>query len=141
MLELEVVVVVVGLRTKTNLLDNNLYLLCLDLLGLLLLLVEELLVVGDAAYRRIGLGRDLNKVEFHLISEADSLLDGQHEVGLNILAYNTHGGCCNLVVDAIGILLLRATTARISLLIVLLLVIPRRLLWTRAEWKLSCQIS
>ena len=40
--ELEVEVVIVGLRTKTNLLDYNLSLLCLDLLLLLLLLIEEL---------------------------------------------------------------------------------------------------
>ena len=50
MLELEVIVVVVGLWTKTNLLDYNLNLLCLDLLSRLLLLVEELLVVGNTAY-------------------------------------------------------------------------------------------
>ena len=144
MLELEVIVVVVGLWTETNLLDYNLNLLCLDLLSLLLLLIEELLVVGNTAYWRICLGRDLDEVELHLISQLDSLLDGEHEVGLYVLTYDAHGWCCDLVVDTVGILLLRTTTALIALLIVTLLlivlVIPLRL-WAWAEWKLSFQIS
>ena len=40
-----------------------------QLLGLLLLLVEEFLVIGDAAYGRLGLGRDLDQVEFHAVGE------------------------------------------------------------------------
>ena len=50
MLELEVVVVVVGLGSEADLLDYDLRLVGLQLLGLLFLLVEEFLVVADAAY-------------------------------------------------------------------------------------------
>ena len=49
--QLEVEIVVVGLRTETNLLNYNLGLLCLNLLLLLLLLIEELLVIDDTTYR------------------------------------------------------------------------------------------
>ena len=143
-LEFEVLVVVVGLWTKTNLLDHNLHLLSLDLLSLTLLLVKELLVVGNTTYWRLSLWRDLDKVEFHLISQTQRLLDRKHQVRLNVLAYNTHCRCCNLVVDAVRVLLLGATTTRVTLLLVavllLLLVIPLRL-WAWAEWILSCQIS
>ena len=80
----------------------------------------------------------------HLVSQFDGLLDWEHEVGLYVLTYNAHSGCCDLVVDTVGILLLRTTTALVALLLVALLlivlVIPLHL-WARAEWKLSCQIS
>lgn len=56
MLELEVVVVVVGLRSEANLLDRDLRLVGLQLLCLFLLLVEELLVIGDAAHGGSALG-------------------------------------------------------------------------------------
>ena len=138
MLELEVVVVVVGLGAEAYLLDNDLNLLSLNLLSFLLLLVEELLVVGDTTYGRLSLGRDLYKVELHLVSQTDSLLDGEHQVRLDVLTYDTHCGRRDLVVDTVGVLLLRTTTALVALLLVLLLVIPRHL-WARAEWKLSCQ--
>ncbi len=69
MLELEVVVVVVGLRTEADLLDHDFHLIGFQLLGLFLLLVEEFLVIGDAAYGRLGLGRDLDQVEFHAVGE------------------------------------------------------------------------
>ena len=144
-LELEVVVVVVGLWAKAYLLDYHLYLLSLNLLSLAFLLVEELLVVGNTTYRRIGLRRDLDKVKLHLVGQLQCLSDRQYKVRLNVLAYNTHCCCCNLVVDTIRVLLLWAATTLITLLLAtllaILLVIPLRLLWAWAEWKLSCQIN
>ena len=56
MLELEVVVVVVGLRAEAYLLDGDFACLGLLLLGAFLLLVEELGVVEDLADGRVGGG-------------------------------------------------------------------------------------
>ena len=52
MLQFEVIVVVVGLRSETYFLDINLDLFCLYFLLTLFLLIEELGVVYDAAYGR-----------------------------------------------------------------------------------------
>ena len=52
MLELEVVVVVIGLRSEANLFNDDFDTLCLLLLLLLLELENELLVVYDTAYWR-----------------------------------------------------------------------------------------
>ena len=57
MLELEVVVVVIGLRSEADLLDDDLDALSLLFLLLLLKLEDELLVVDDATYWRIDIGR------------------------------------------------------------------------------------
>ena len=97
------------------------------------------LVVGNATYGRLCLGRNLDKVEFHLVSKAYRLLDGQYEVRLNVFAYHTHLGCCDFVVDAMRVLLHGTASTCIALLIVVL-VIPLHL-WARSEWKLSCQIG
>ena len=56
MLELEVVVVVIGLRSEADLLDDDLDALSLLFLLLLLKLEDELLVVDDATYWRIDIG-------------------------------------------------------------------------------------
>ena len=67
MFELEVVVVVVGLRSEANLLDVHLHLLCLDFLLMLLLLVDELAVVDEPAYRRLCIWRNLYEVNSTLL--------------------------------------------------------------------------
>ena len=67
MLELEVVVMVVGLRTEANLLDIHLHLLGLHLLLMLLLLVEELAVVDETAHGRLCIGRYLHQVYTFLL--------------------------------------------------------------------------
>ena len=64
MLELELEVVLVGVRPEADLLDDNLGGVLLHLLGLLPLLVEVFLVVKDLADRRICLRAYLYKIEF-----------------------------------------------------------------------------
>ena len=104
-LELEVVVVVVGLGTETDLLDGHLRLVGLQLFGLLLLLVEELLVVGNAADGRIRLGRDLDEVQFHLVRKAQSVAD-RHDLRLfHVVSDDAYFGSRDLFVDAVRILL------------------------------------
>ena len=137
--ELEVVVVIVGLGAETNLLDDHLHLLGLDLLGLFLLLVQELLVVCDAADGGIGLGRNLDQVEFHLVGHAQCIAGGHDDRLLDVVAHQTHLRCRDLVVDAMGILLLRRTaqTARPRRTIPVPLIIPRAS-GSRSEW--TCRV-
>ena len=139
MLELEVVVVIVGLGTETDLLDDHLHLIGLDLLGFLLLLVQEFLVVCDAADGGIGLGRNLDQVEFHLVGHAQCVAGGQHERLLDVVAHQAHLRRRDLVVDAMGILLLRRTarTARPGRTISVPLITPRAS-GSRSEW--TCRV-
>ena len=74
MLELEVIVVVIGLRSKADLLDDDLDALSLLFLLLLLELEDELLIVDDATYWRIDIGRDLHEVKLLVVSDTESLL-------------------------------------------------------------------
>ena len=55
-LEFEVVVVLIGLRSETNFLHLHLYLLCFQFLLPLLLLIEELGIVNHATNRWLGIG-------------------------------------------------------------------------------------
>ena len=107
--QLEVVVVIVGLRTETDLLDYDLHGFGLDLLSLTLLLIQELLIVGDTAHRGIGLGRNLEQVELHLVGQLDSLANREHDGIFDIVAYDAYLRCSDLVIDAMRILLLGAT--------------------------------
>src|SRR5215510_667528 len=68
MLHLEIVVVLVGGRTKLNLLDLDDDLFLLGLVRPLLLLVKILAEVNDATDRRLGLGRDFDQVVAALAS-------------------------------------------------------------------------
>src|SRR5687768_4674571 len=72
---LEVVVVVVDVGAELDLLDLEGLLLLPRLLGLLLLLVEELAEVHDAADRRARGRRHLDQVEALLLGQAQRLVD------------------------------------------------------------------
>ena len=102
MLQLEVVVVVVGLGSEANLLHLHLHLLGLHLLLVLLLLIEELAIVNETAYRRLGIGRNLHKVYTLLMGHVKSL-SGRHH-GATTLAYDTHFPNANLLSHAVLIL-------------------------------------
>ena len=104
--ELEIVVVVVGLGAEADLLHDDFRLVGLQFLGLLLLLVKEFLVIGDAAYGRLGLGRDLDQVEFHLVRQAQCVADRHHLRLGDVVAHHAHLGSRDLLVDAVGVLLL-----------------------------------
>ena len=104
-LELEVVVVVVGLRAEADLLHDDFRLVRLQLLGLLFLLVEELLVIVDAAYGRFGLGRDLDQVEFQFVGEFQRIVNRQNPRLSDVVTDHAHFGSRDLVVDPVGVLL------------------------------------
>src|SRR5215210_2658882 len=80
-LELEVVVVLVDVGPELDLFDVDDLLLLLRLVGLLLLLVEELAEVHDAADRRLGRRGHLHQVEGLLLSPPQRLLHW-HDAGL-----------------------------------------------------------
>ena len=63
MLELEVVIMIVGLRAETNLFDFLLFSVCFCLFLFFLLCVEEFLVINNPANRRSSGRSNLNEVE------------------------------------------------------------------------------
>jgi len=69
MLQLELEVMFVGVRTETYLLYNYLGGVLLHLLGFLPLLIEILLVIQNLTYRRISLVAYLNKIQFKFVSQ------------------------------------------------------------------------
>ena len=69
MLQLELEVMFVGVRTETYLLNNYLGGVLLHLLGFLPLLIEILLVIQNLTYRRISLVAYLNKIQFKFVSQ------------------------------------------------------------------------
>jgi hypothetical protein len=80
-LELEVVVMLVDVGPELDLFDVDDLLLLLRLVGLLLLLVEELAEVHDAADRRLGRRGHLHQVESRCLSHPQGLLH-RHDSGL-----------------------------------------------------------
>ena len=69
MLQLELEVMFVGVRTETYLLYNYLGGVLRHLLGFLPLLLEILLVIQNLTYRRISLVAYLNKIQFKFVSQ------------------------------------------------------------------------
>ena len=69
MLQFELEVMFVGVRTETYLLYNYLGGVLLHLLGFLPLLIEILLVIQNLTYRRISLVAYLNKIQFKFVSQ------------------------------------------------------------------------
>ncbi len=108
MLELEVVVVIVGLRSETYLLHNYLGRLGLLLLESLFLLVKELLVVENLAYRRHSLGRNLHEVKLLLLSKTQSLLNGIYAI-FDIIADNAYFAGTDTLVYGIWFFFTRST--------------------------------
>ncbi len=110
MFELEVVVVVVGLRSETDFFHNYLGRLGFDFLGLLLLLVKILLIVEYLAYRRVGVGRNLYEVKLQLVGHVAGFLNGVYAGG-DIFAYKAHLAGTYVLIDVVGRLLLLARVA------------------------------
>ena len=108
-LELELEVMLIGVRTEADFLYHNLGGILLHLLGLLLLLVKILLVIKYLAHRRVCLGSNLDQVEFHLVSHLHSCGNRIDARLRNVVTYETHLGCPDLLIDVQFILVLAAT--------------------------------
>src|SRR5262249_49221821 len=101
---LELVVVVVGLRPELDLFDLDDRRVLLRLVGLLRLLVLELPVVHDAADGRHGLGRDLAEVEPSVFRHTQRLVR-RHDAELAVVIRDDADlRHANATVDAVRVL-------------------------------------
>ena len=99
MLQLEVVVVVVSLGAEAYFLHFLLHLFLLELLGAFLLLIEELAIVDEPTNGRVGIGRNLHKVNALLTRHIQSLTGG-HD-GRSAVAYDAYLAHSDLLIDAV----------------------------------------
>ena len=110
MLELEVIVMIVGLGTETDLFDLLLLGIRFRLFLFFLLCVEEFLVIHDAAYGRISRSSDLDEVEVLVIGNFHCLLEGVDTL-LYVVANKANlGHTADLIVDAMRIFFDNTTT-------------------------------
>ena len=93
-------VVVIGLGSQSDFLDDNLGRFLLDFFLFFLLLIEEFLVIHDFAYRRIGLGGDFHQIQFKLVGHIQSLFE-RDNLRLEVFTYNTHDGRSDVLVNAV----------------------------------------
>ena len=115
MLEFEIVVMVVGLRSETDFLDFHFLGIGLSLFLLFLLGVEEFLVVDDPADRRSGGRCDLDEVEVLVIRHAHGLFEIV-DTGLYVVADKAYlQDSANFVVDTVRILFDNTTATRSGL--------------------------
>ena len=112
MFELEVVVMVIGLLTETDLLNFLLFLVLLCIFLFFLLRVEELLVVDDAAYRRVGRCSYFDEVKVHVVGHLHSLAV-RIDTLLYVVAYEAYFvDTADLVVDTMRVFLDNTTATR-----------------------------
>ena len=99
MLELEIVIMLIGLGTETYLFHLLLHLLLLHLFLMLLLLVEEFRIVDDTTDRRLRIRRNLHKVNSLLMSQIQCLPCRHHLC--SVIANHTYFPNANLLVHAV----------------------------------------
>lgn len=112
-LEFEIIVVVISLRSETYLLDYHFRRVRFLLLLLALLLIEELLIVQHTANGRYRVWRNLYEIQVLRIRDVHSLLK-RIDTLLYIVAHKAHfPHAAYLFVDAVGhFFLLAASTLR-----------------------------
>jgi hypothetical protein len=99
MLELEVEIMIICLRTKPDLFYYNLGLLGLELLLLLFLLIKELAVIDDFTNRRICSWGDLYQVELKFFGDPQGFLQGNDARILYVLPNNTNNAGPYFLID------------------------------------------
>ena len=115
--ELELKVVVVGLRAETDFFDDHFGGVGFALFVFLLLLVEILLVLYDSAHRRIGIGGNHHQVKTFVVC-SDQRLFGAHDGGFHTFAHHTDHGVGDALVDQMFCLFLLRAFAASSVVIV-----------------------
>ena len=98
MLRLEVEVMSIRTRPKPHLFQLRVVLAFSSFPFLLLLFVKILTEVHDLADRRIGIGRDFNKIQVLLPSQTESILDVIYTV-ITLRVYDAHMQGANVIVD------------------------------------------
>jgi hypothetical protein len=88
-LNLEIEIMFLCIRTKPDLFNDDLLGFGLNLFLLLFLLVLEFGIINNLAHRRISTWRNLYQVETLFLSEPDSLLDRIY-IRLNVLTNNPY---------------------------------------------------
>ena len=112
MFELEVVVMVVRLRSEPDFLNFLLLGVCLGLFLLFLLGVQEFLVIYDTANRGGGRRRYLNEVEVLLVRNMHSLLKRVDALFYVVADKAYLGHTTNLVVNTVWVFFNNATASR-----------------------------
>lgn len=102
-LELEGVVMVIGLRSKADFLDDNFLCLGGDFLLLLLLVVQELLVVNDFTNRRIGFFSDEYQIQLLLLGAGQGRTR-VNDNGFFAVLNQANTRCADFVIDSVGVL-------------------------------------
>lgn len=111
MLEFEVVIVIIGLRTESDLLHLLLFLVGLCLFLLFLLSIEEFLVVNHPADRRVGGRSNLDEIEILLIRYSHSLLK-RVDTLLYVVANKANlRDAANLIIDTMRVFFNNTATA------------------------------
>ena len=110
MIQFELKVMIVGLGTQSNLLDDNLGGVGFLLLLAFLLLIEIFLILYNLAHRRIGIGADLDQIQPLVVSHREGFTQGI-DVVVGIVAHHAHHRCCYLIVDTMFRLLLDGATS------------------------------
>ena len=113
-LELELEIVLVGIRTEADFLDHHLGGVGFHLLRLLLALVEELFVIEYLTNWRIGLGADFHQIQLELVCQLQCFRNRVYARFRNIFPNQTHLLGSNLLVyvQLVLIALLRLTRVR-----------------------------
>ena len=116
MLQFELEIVLIGIRTEADFLDDHLGSIGLHLLCFLFLLVQIFLVVKYFAHRRVGLGTYLHQVKFEFISEFQSLGYRIYTRLGDIVSDQPHLRHSDLVIDSQSVFVLFLILHRTALL-------------------------
>ena len=99
MVQLELEVVVIGLGSEADFLDDDLSGLGFLFLQALFLVKDELLVVHGLTNRRVGIGLDLNKVDTQFLYDSQGLTQWV-DVRFYTFTHQTHHRSFHLLIDA-----------------------------------------
>ena len=102
MLQLEVIVVLISLRSETYFLDFHFSLLGFHFLGMLLLLIKEFAIVNKTTNRRLRIRRDFNKINALCSCHIQCLACGHY--GGTVFANYSYFPYANLFIHAVLIL-------------------------------------
>ena len=117
MVELELEVMLVGLRTETDLLDDHLRRIGFLFLRLLFLLIDEFLIVNDLAHGRFGGRSNFHQIQFPFLGHLQRLCNRIDTLLGHIVAHNADARGGDGFVDAETVFLVLAVLrqARIRL--------------------------
>lgn len=96
------------MRTKTNLFHNNFRRFGFQFLLFLFLIIQELLVINNAANRRLGIRCNFYQVETRFFCNFKRLFERKYAL-FNVFTYYTYLCCTDFLIDLVCIFLFRRT--------------------------------